>query len=72
MGHHTHAGNCEWDVVVVCRPIEVVTEAVMTATVEGWQYELVLGSCEVSAADLTSFGHALAMAKTRFGRLPTA
>lgn len=65
MGHHSHPGNCEWDIVVVCRPVSETTPATSTATGSNW--ERLLGDLEVSHADRTNFRLAHEMAACRYG-----
>lgn len=64
MGHHSHAGNCEWDIVVVARPLADTQPAPLTQTVDDWvsrAYPL-----EVSEADRASMTLAIGMAAGRF------
>ena len=69
MGPHRRPGNCEWDIVIVCRPT-TETHSTCLASADGfWQQSL--GTLAVGAADLASFGFAYAMASNRFGKLPT-
>ena len=65
MGHHSHPGNCEWDVIVACRPISETIRSEMTLTVDDWV--ALAGDLPLGSADLASFGHALAVASTRWG-----
>ena len=37
MGHHSHPGNCEWDIVVVCRPVSETTPATSAAIGSDWE-----------------------------------
>lgn len=66
MGHHSHPGNCEWDVVVVCRPVTETTQANMDLTVQDW--EQLAGDLPVGDADLASFACALSIAVSRWAR----
>ena len=70
MGHHSHPGNCEWDVVVVCRPIGETCPAHLPESDELWEPHF--GDLEVGAADLVSFDLAYKMARLRFGMLSKA
>ena len=69
MGHHSHPGNCEWDTIVVCRPIEETTSAKLPSAVTLWERHL--GELPVSAADYRSFEAATAIASPRFGNVMT-
>lgn len=69
MGHHSHPGNCEWDTIVVCRPIEETTSAQLPDAVTLWERHL--GELPVSAADHRSFEAASAIASPRFGSVTT-
>ena len=65
MGHHSHPGNCEWDVIVACRPISETTRSNLTLTVHDW-LELA-DDLPIGEADIACFRHALAVASTRWG-----
>lgn len=65
MGHHSHPGNCEWDVVVVCRPIDETRAAPMQDVRGSW--DSLVGDLPVSAVDSHNFEEALSMASSRFG-----
>jgi adenine-specific DNA methylase len=65
MGHHTAAGNCEWDAVVVCRPIGDCTRSRAQFDLRAWAKSV----RPISAADRRSLGHAIAMAASRYGVL---
>ena len=65
MGHHSHPGNCEWDVVVVCRPVSETTPATSGASGSDWEY--LFGDLEVGHADRTNFQLAHDMAARRYG-----
>ena len=67
MGHHSHPGNCEWDAVVVCRPIDETTTAQLPRTAMLWERHI--GDLAVSDADYRNFEEASAMASPRFGRV---
>lgn len=69
MGHHSHPGNCEWDLVVCCRRITETTPGDLTASVTGW-IETVK-PLKVSESDKTNMTLAHAMARARF-RAPTS
>ena len=65
MGHHSHPGNCEWDVIVACRPLSETARSKMTLTVDDWV--VLADDLPLGGADFASFGHALAVASTRWG-----
>jgi len=65
MGHHSHPGNCEWDIVVVCRPVSETTPATSAALGPDW--ERLLGDLEVGHSDRTNFQLAHDMAANRYG-----
>ena len=67
MGPHSRPGNCEWDVVVVCRPnLETLPISIPNAD-EFWKPHC--GDLSIGDADLTSFDLAYRMASSRFGKL---
>jgi putative DNA methylase len=49
-GGHGHPGNCEWDLVFVCRPAHQAPRASVLPTLDHWIEEL--GAHEVGDADL--------------------
>jgi putative DNA methylase len=65
MGHHTAEGNCEWDVVVVCRRADECQKIWSQLSVAGWKTHL--RPLRISKADQKSMQFAIDMAKTRFG-----
>lgn len=65
MGHHSHPGNCEWDVVVVCRPIDETHAAPVQDGHCSWEAHF--GDLSVSPADTRNFKEAHAMASPRLG-----
>jgi len=67
MGHHSHPGNCEWDLVVCCRRIGETTRADLTASVAGWVGAV--APLKVSESDRISMDLAHAMARARFASL---
>lgn len=67
MGHHSHPGNCEWDLLVVCRRVTETDPTDCGLSVSAWvnaAKPLVIGE-----ADQTSMTLALDMAARRFGTL---
>ena len=67
MGHHSRPGNCEWDVVIVCRPRHETLSASLPKADEFWKPHF--GGFGVGDADLTSFSLAYEMASSRFSKL---
>ena len=67
MGHHSRPGNCEWDVVVVCRPSQETRPTSLPDATAFWKPHF--GDLGVGNADLTSFDLAYRMASSRFGIL---
>lgn len=65
MGHHSHPGNCEWDVVVVCRPVDETAPAVHPKNLLA--SATLFGDFDVGAADLQNFNLARQMASPRWG-----
>ena len=66
MGPHSRPGNCEWDVVVVCRPNEETQPSSIPVADEFWNPHC--GDLTVGDADLTSFDLAYKVASQRFGK----
>ena len=69
MGHHSYPGNCEWDAIVVCRPIDETIGARLPNAASFWDHHL--GELQVSAADYRNLELASEMASLRFGRVAT-
>ena len=67
MGPHSRPGNCEWDVVIVCRPSPETRPAPIPGADQFWQSHF--GELRVGDADRTSLGLAYQMAAPRFGKL---
>lgn len=67
MGHHSHEGNCEWDLVVVCRRSEEIEPCKPSFTVDQW-VEDVKPLC-VSDADQMNMTLAYNVVASRFSRL---
>ena len=67
MGHHSSPGNCEWDLIIVCRPSEETQAATLSCADSFWRAHC--GHFKVSNADATSFSLAVQMASMRFGKL---
>lgn len=59
MGHHAHAGNCEFDILVVARRAERAVAGTPVPDPEAWTTQLA-GVREVSAADRAGFARAIA------------
>ena len=66
MGHHSADGNCEWDLVVVCRRMSECISKSLRSTVKAWADDA--KPFRIRRADRRSMSHAIAMASTRFGR----
>lgn len=66
MGHHSFAGNCEWDVVVVCRPLGECERSAMSLSFEPWARAARTAKLGFSEADEANVRAALAMSATRF------
>lgn len=69
MGHHNHAGNCEFDLVVVARPVTVTNSAVQPIGASGHAIGQLARDREVSIADRANIGAAFEMAASRWGAL---
>ena len=65
MGHHTFAGNCEWDIVVVCRRSSECTGWVPQVSVQDWKQGA--RPLHVSKVDQRCMSLAIGMARGRFG-----
>ena len=67
MGNQGRPGNCEWDVVVVCRPIDETKATLLPSANEFWQPHF--GALVVKESDKISLDLAYQMASSRFGEL---
>ncbi|ASY32778.1 MULTISPECIES: DNA methyltransferase [unclassified Streptomyces] len=67
MGHHSNPGNCEWDVIVVCRPKGATVLRQLEDTVSCWVSEM--KPLHVNEADVRNFESALEMARPRFASI---
>jgi adenine-specific DNA methylase len=65
MGHHSHPGNCEWDLVLVCRRVSETAPALMTFDADSWARSA--KPLTIRDADRASMGHAITVARSRFG-----
>lgn len=65
MGHHSADGNCEWDLVVVCRRASECRKTANRVSVDRWRQAI--GRLPLSEADLSGLRHAVTMARNRFG-----
>lgn len=65
MGHHTSPGNCEWDVVVVCRRRSECRPKRMDVEVASWSRAV--APLKISKADRASMRLAIVMASERAG-----
>lgn len=66
MGHHSHPGNCEWDLVLVCRPVSETTPTRPSFTIETWAEAA--RPLEIGTADRTSMSLAISLVTARFAR----
>lgn len=64
MGHHSAQGNCEWDVLVVCRPDAACIRVPCDLSVEDWCHKAL--PLSVSEADRENMRFAIEMASNRF------
>ena len=67
MGHHSHDGNSEWDLVVVCRRFTETEPREPPFTVDQWIADV--QPLRVSDADRSNMALAFAMAASRFAAL---
>jgi hypothetical protein len=67
MGPHSHAGNSEWDLVIVCRRCTETEPREPHFTVDQWVEDV--KPLRVSDADRSNMQLAFAMAASRFARL---
>ncbi|NKB15731.1 MAG: hypothetical protein HC774_00500 [Sphingomonadales bacterium] len=65
MGHHSGEGNCEWDVVVVCRARTPSLVPTVPPTLEAWSQLAETHRLRINAADADSMESALRMARNR-------
>ena len=70
MGHHSKAGNCEWDVSVVCRRTADCVRAHCNQHISNWVKQV--KPLKVRKADRFSLELALEMSRSRFGRVATS
>jgi adenine-specific DNA methylase len=64
MGHHSHPGNCEWDLVIVCRRLVETRPAKLRTQVQDWV--VAVKPLSIGEADRTSMALAIATAAPRF------
>ncbi|WP_373283358.1 hypothetical protein [Streptomyces prunicolor] len=67
MGHHSNPGNCEWDVIVVCRPKRGTVPRQLEDAAQRWVLEM--KPLHVNEADVRNFESALEMARPRFASI---
>lgn len=65
MGHHTSTGNCEWDIIVVCRRLRECERQHPRHSVQNWKRAV--APLTISKADLRGMELAIAMATARHG-----
>jgi len=68
MGAHRGPGNCEWDVVLTCRP-HTSSARVKPPDPDDWVTELTVAGFSINDADKSSFGHALSTFDGRYAPL---
>lgn len=66
MGHHSGDGNCEWDVVLVCRPQAEDMSAKSVPTMDEWTAQAEANGLRLNSADRESLSKALRMAHERY------
>ena len=66
MGHHSYAGNCEWDLVVVTRRTDECEHRGAPFSVDAWRSAV--APLKVRDADVLSMNLAVQMAQSRYGR----
>jgi adenine-specific DNA methylase len=67
MGHHSHEGNSEWDLVIVCRRRSETEPRMPRFTVNQWIEDV--KPLRVSSADRNNMTLAYSMVASRFARL---
>jgi adenine-specific DNA methylase len=67
LGHHSHPGNCEWDLVVVCRRVAETAPASCGLTADTWVRAA--RPLSIGRADKISMKLAISIASTRYGEL---
>jgi putative DNA methylase len=67
MGHHASSGNCEWDVIVVCRRLGECRVGAVIPKLESWEDHL--APLSLGAADRQNLQYALDIARPRW-RVP--
>jgi len=70
MGHHSQAGNCEWDVSVVCRRAVDCVGGQLDHDVSAWAKQV--RPLKIRKADRGSMKLAIQMSRPRFGRVITS
>jgi putative DNA methylase len=71
MGVHSSKGNCEWDVVLVTRPLDQCTRQPHRIRFEDWDNEAARHGLKFSTADEHNVRSALEMAASRFAHYQT-
>lgn len=67
MGHHSHPGNCEWDLVLTCRRRSETRPAEFGGSVAGWAAQV--DPLTIGPADLRSMQLAVATVSSRFANI---
>jgi hypothetical protein len=70
MGHHSKAGNCEWDISVVCRRAVNCVRGQLDHDVSVWAKQV--RPLKIRKADRGSMKLAIQMSRPRFGRVITS
>jgi adenine-specific DNA methylase len=65
---HGHAGNCEWDLVFVCRPDREITTTNVPRDITGWLAELQRWDISTADRESMSLGLGVAQAMSSHGR----
>jgi putative DNA methylase len=67
MGHHGAEGNCEWDLIVVCRRDRETSPAPLAPSISNWAN--VVKPLRIRKADRKSISMAIASLAGRFGKI---
>jgi putative DNA methylase len=65
MGHHSADGNCEWDLIVVCRRKSECEQMQLTVSISDWAKKA--RPLKIRKADRESMRMALGVLGPRFG-----
>lgn len=67
MGHHSQPGNCEWDLVFVCRRLDETELCRASFALEDWVHAV--SPLTIGQVDRTSMSYAINIASGRYGRV---